>query len=183
MENYYSTEELKLIGFNSFGENVKISKKASIYNASNISIASNVRIDDFCILSGKIEIGSYIHIAPYSSLTGGTEGIFLHDFVNISRKVEIFAASDDFSGKFMTNPTVSTEYTNVINAKVVLKKHVIIGCGSVVLPNVTLEEGTAIGAMSLVKKSTEAWSMCFGIPCKRIGTRKKDLLQFEKYLK
>ena len=47
----YTREELEAIGFAQLGENVKISKKASIYGAANISIGNHVRIDDFCIIS------------------------------------------------------------------------------------------------------------------------------------
>ena len=43
----YTRDELQELGFSNVGENVKISKKASIYGASRISIGDNVRIDDF----------------------------------------------------------------------------------------------------------------------------------------
>ena len=72
MDSYYSEEELNNIGFKSIGTNVKLSKKSSIYGANEISLGNNVRIDDFCILSGKIRIGNYIHIAAYSALYGGS---------------------------------------------------------------------------------------------------------------
>ena len=61
-------QELKDMGFKSIGADLSISKKASFYGVENISIGSHVRIDDFCILSGKISIGDYIHIAAYSAL-------------------------------------------------------------------------------------------------------------------
>ena len=69
----YSDVELRQLGFAKLGENVRISKKASFYGIERISIRSNVRIDDFCVLSagkGGIEIGSFIHIAVYTSLIG-----------------------------------------------------------------------------------------------------------------
>lgn len=74
MNSFYSQEELKKIGFLSVGKNVLISKKASIYNPGVISVGNNVRIDDFCILSGKVTIGSYSHIAAYTALYGGEVG-------------------------------------------------------------------------------------------------------------
>ena len=57
---------LKEHGFKRLGKGVKISSKASIYNAGNISIGDNTRIDDFCIISAGeegIEIGRNVHIA------------------------------------------------------------------------------------------------------------------------
>jgi serine acetyltransferase len=50
--SFLSREKLMEIGFKSIGENVLLSSKASIYGPENIEIGNNVRIDDFCILSG-----------------------------------------------------------------------------------------------------------------------------------
>jgi galactoside O-acetyltransferase len=179
INSFYSFDELKTLGFKDVGKNVSVSRNASIYSAENIEIGSNVRIDDFCILSGKIKIGSFVHIGAYTSLCGAGKGIVLEDFVNLSRKVEIFAISDDFSGASMTNPTIPDEYKNITEEQVILKKHVVIGAGSVVLPGVILEQGSVVGALSLVKNSTDAWSINAGIPARKIKNRSRDLLGLE----
>ena len=49
MDSFYSQEELKNIGFQTFGRNVLISRKASVYGAEQISLGNNVRVDDICI--------------------------------------------------------------------------------------------------------------------------------------
>jgi galactoside O-acetyltransferase len=177
---FYSFDELKNLGFKTLGEHILISRKASIYGSENIELGSNIRIDDFCILSGRIKIGNYVHVAAYTSLCGGNKGIVLEDFVNLSRKVEIFAVSDDFNGVSMTNPMVPDDYKNIVEAEVILRKHVVVGAGSVILPSVVLEEGSVVGALSLVKNSTLSWSINAGIPAKKIKNRRKDLLEFEK---
>jgi acetyltransferase-like isoleucine patch superfamily enzyme len=52
------------------------------------------------------------------------------------------------------------------------------------MPGVVLSEGTSVGAMSLVLKSTEPWGVYVGNPAKRLKDRKRDLLELEKeYLK
>ncbi len=122
MNSFYSQEELKQIGFLSVGKNVLVSKKASIYNPSAISVGNHVRIDDFCILSGKITIGSYSHISAYTALYGGEVGIEMHDFANISAKTIVYAVLDDFSGNTLMGPTVPNQYRNVKAEKVILKK-------------------------------------------------------------
>lgn len=180
MNSYYSEEELMDIGFSSVGESVLISRKASIYSPEKIKIGSNVRVDDYCILSGKITFGNNIHLAAYSALYGGSSGITLCDFSNVSSRVCVYAVSDDYTGYSMTNPTIPEEYKHVINEPVVIGRHVIIGSGCTILPGVTLEEGTAIGAMSLCKKSTLAWKIYAGIPAKIIKDRSKNLLNLEK---
>lgn len=182
MNSFYSEEELKEIGFKSIGNNVLLSRKCSIYGAQNISIGNNVRIDDFCILSGKIEIGNYIHVAAGSMLFAGDEGIILEDFSGLSSRCAVYAASEDYSGEALTNPTVPDEYRNVTGGTVVFKKHSIVGSGCTVLPNVIVGEGTSIGSMSLVNKSLDDWGIYIGIPCKRIKERSKHVLELEKDL-
>ena len=80
----------------------------------------------------------------------------------------------------MTNPLVPAEFTNVTNADVSVGRHVIIGSGSVVLPGVTLEEGVAVGALSLVTKKCQSFGIYSGVPAKRIKERKRDFLELER---
>ncbi|MED5526637.1 MAG: acyltransferase [Pseudomonadota bacterium] len=182
--SFYSREELAEFGFKHVGENVLISKKSSIYNPGNIELGSNVRIDDFCVLSagaGGIKIGNYIHIAVYSSIIGAGQ-VTLSDYCNISSRVAVYSSNDDYSGEFMTNPMVPSEYTGVSHANVFIGPHAIIGSGSVLLPGITIETGVAIGALSLVAKDCEAFTIYAGSPLKKIKDRKRNLLEMEKKL-
>ncbi len=182
--SYYYQKELKAMNFKYLGKNVKISTKASIYDCNKIEIDDNSRVDDFCILSGKIKIGKNVHITPYCLLAGGEKGITLEDFTTVAYRVNIFSQSDDYSGKSMANSTIPKKYKQEKKKKVVIKKHSIIGSGSTIFPGVTLKEGTSIGAMSLVLQNTEPWTIYTGIPARRIKNRKKNLLKLEyKYLK
>jgi dTDP-4-amino-4,6-dideoxy-D-glucose acyltransferase len=179
--SFYAEEELSRFGFNRLGKNVRISQKASIYNPEEISIGSNVRIDDFCILSGKIILGSYIHISAYSALYGKF-GVTLEDYVTISGRVLIYSQTDDYSGEFMTNPTLPEDLIKVTGGEVIFKKHSIVAAGSIIFPGVTIEEGTAIGGMSLVNKNTEPWKIYAGIPAKPIKDRHRNPLNLEKLI-
>lgn len=177
-----SREAIEALGFASVGENVQISERASFYGGNRIRLGSNIRIDDFCVLSagiGGILVGDHVHIAVYSSLIGAGR-ITLSDFCNISSRVAIYSSNDDYSGATLTNPTVPSEYTGVTHADVFLGKHVIVGSGSVILPGVTLEDGVAVGALSLVQKQCEAFGVYAGNPARRIKERKRDLLELEQ---
>lgn len=159
--------------------NVLISRKASIYSAGMISIGDNVRIDDFCILSGRIEIGNNIHIAAYSALYGGKDGIYINDYANLSSRVSVYSVSDDYSGETMTNPTIPDKYKNVESAPDIIDRHVIIGSTSVVMPGVTLREGSAFGCFSYINRDSEPWSINVGIPFRKVKERKRDLLALQ----
>lgn len=179
MNSFLTPCELKKLGLASFGENVLISRKASIYGEAQINIGSNVRIDDFCILSGKLSIGNYIHIAAYTALYGGNKGIFIHDFANLSSRVSVYSISDDYSGETMTNPMIPDKFKNIQSEEIQIKRHVIVGSGCVVLPGTILKEGSSFGAMTLINRDSEPWSINVGIPFKKIKNRSKNLLNVE----
>jgi galactoside O-acetyltransferase len=60
---------------------------------------------------------------------------------------------------------------------------VIVGSGSIVLPGVVLEEGVAVGALSLVRDSCSAFGIYAGMPAKRVGERSRQLLELERQLR
>ena len=80
----------------------------------------------------------------------------------------------------MTNPLVPKEFTNVDYGLVTLGEHVIVGSGSVLLPNATLLEGTAVGALTLVNRSIGPWGIYAGVPAKLVKARSKEILNKQK---
>ncbi|SCY39618.1 acyltransferase [Flavobacterium caeni] len=177
---YLSREILEKMGFAELGANVQISDKASVYNPGKIKLGSHVRIDDFCIISageGGIEFGNYVHIACYVSLIGA-ELIRVGDYVGISSKSAVYSSSDDYSGNFLVGPTIPDQFKNVDNRPVIFETYSLIGAGTVVLPGVTVAEGTAVGALSLVTKNLDAWGIYIGSPIKFIKPRSKAMMDF-----
>jgi len=179
---FLTEEQLAQVPFNFLGRNVKISDKCSIHNPELMEIHDNSRIDDFCVVSGKISIGRHVHIAVFCNLAGGSEGITFHDFSGLAYGCHVFTQSDDYSGRSLTNPTVPSQYKLETKKRVTIGKHCIIGTGSLIFPGVNLAEGTAVAAASVVRKSTESWSIYMGSPAKRIKHRSRDLLAMETQL-
>ena len=177
---YLSREALEALGFGRLGANVKISDKASIYNPERMEIGDHARIDDFCVVSGKVILGRNVHIAVFCNIAGGELGVTIEDFSGLAYGCHVFSQRDDYTGQAMMNPTLPSKYTKVLKASVLVQRHCVVGTNCVILPGVTLQEGTAVWAMSLVTKSTEPWSVYFGIPAKRLWARKRDLLELEK---
>lgn len=180
---YYSEKELNELGFKSVGKNVKVSTKSSIYDHEKIEIGDNSRIDDYCVISGNIKIGKNVHITPMCLIAGGEKGIIFCDFTTVSYGVKIFTQSDDYSGDTMTNSTIPKAFKNECKKAITIKSHSIIGAGAIIMPGVTLDEGTSIGAMSLVSKSTEPWGIYAGSPARRIKEKSRLLLKLkDRYL-
>lgn len=177
---FLSQEQLLAMGFKSLGNRVRISDKAAIYNADLIDIGDNSRIDDFCVLSGKVAIGRNVHIAVFCNVAGGSEGVRLEDFAGLAYGCHVFSQSDDYTGRTLTNPTVPAIYKCETKKAVHIGRHCIVGTNSLIFPGVTLGEGCSVGAMSMVTKSTEVWSVYSGVPARKLKDRKRDLLALEK---
>lgn len=177
---YLSLHELEALSFARRGIGIHIHRSVIMINCERISLSDNVRIDAFSILSaGKaIQIGRNVHVGSHCVLTG-KETIELGDFSGLSHGVKIYASSDDYSGGAMTNPTVPDPYRTVQHGAVRIGRHAIVGSGTVILPNAEVGEGCAVGALSLVNRALEPWTICSGIPAKCRRRRKKKLLDLE----
>ena len=92
---YLTEKELSEMGFKSLGKNVRVSNKASIYSAENIEIGDNSRVDDFCVISGRVVIGRNVHVAVFCNVAGGEQGVFMEDFSGLAYGCHVFSQSDD----------------------------------------------------------------------------------------
>jgi len=176
----YTKKELSDMNIR-FGENVQIHKTV-LFFGENVQIGSNVRIDCYSVItSGKpVILGNNIHIGAGCHIFG-TAGVTIHNFCNISSRCSIFTTSDDYSQGYMTNPTVPEEFKRTTSSPVVLEKHVIVGCGSVIMPGVTLRMGAAVGAQSFVNKDVPEFHIVGGTPIRTIGRRNKErLMEMER---
>lgn len=169
---YYSEGELKALPFKSCGSNVQISKLATLYNPEQISIGSNVRIDDFCVLSGNIEIKNYVHLATHVVLTATRERILISNFSTLSYGTVAFTATDDFIGPNYSNPTLPTNFRNVEHLEIIIGEKCAIGAGSVILPGCILEEGVSLGALTLGKGRFSSWGVYVGHEKRKIHDKK-----------
>lgn len=171
------------MGFKKIGHNVKIYETAKIAYPENIEIGDNVIIDDFVLIIAKkkIMIGSNVHISSFVSITGNEEFI-MEDFSGLSSGCKILTSSDDFTGPYLTNPTVPDEYKNVTSKPVIIKKFAVVGANSIVLPGSIIEEGVSIGANSLVKGTTKPYSVYVGSPIRLIREKDREkILQLEEH--
>ena len=180
---WYSEEELRSIGLGSFGKDVQIDSSVQLINPDKIFIKDHVRIDSFSFINAGpdgIHIGNHVHLAVGVYIFGGSAKVELGDFAGLAARVSLYTATDDYSGEFMTNPTVPDEFKNVQRGPVILGRHALVGTNTVIMPGVTLALGSAVGALSYVTRSVEEFEFVNGRPAKRIGKRCQDLLRLEQ---
>jgi acetyltransferase-like isoleucine patch superfamily enzyme len=146
---FYTKEELLTAGFKCVGESVRISRKVSLYSISG-SIGDHVRIDDFCVLKGKIVLGNYIHIGSFCLLTGVCGEVQLQDCSVLSSGVHVYTGSDDYRADVLSSGAVPQEFVKTIKGNVYLGKGSIVGAQSLLLPNTYIEDGASIGAHCVI---------------------------------
>lgn len=143
-----------------------------IHDGTNLRIGECSQVDDFVFINaGKMcSIGRFVHIASFVSIVGG--GMFtIGDFAGLSAGCRVLTATDDFTGPFMTNPTVPREFTNYRVSYVRVDDHAIVGTNAVLFPGVTVGEGAAVGACVVVRRDLAPWGVYAGEPLRKIGER------------
>jgi len=163
--------------------NVKTFEYTKIIGIENIDFGKYIIIDDFVLIYAKekIKIGNYVHIASFSSITGGGEFI-MEDFSGLASGCRIITGSDDFKEWGFGNPTIMDKFRNVKTGSIKIKRFAIIGTNSIILPDITVGEGASVSANSVITRDLEPWGIYIGN--RKVGTRNKEevLKNYEKFL-
>lgn len=175
--------QLAALGFASVGTDVRIHPSVTFFGCEHIRIGNNVRIDCQGVVTasaaGQVCIGDHVHLAAGVYLFGSGGGIVLEDFTGLSSRVALYTSSDDYTQGSLTNPTVDERFRRLITGRVILRRHAIVGAGSVIMPGVELGVGASVGALSFVSRSVPEFAIMHGNPARRIGERKRCLLDME----
>ncbi|MFA6035787.1 MAG: acyltransferase [Candidatus Micrarchaeia archaeon] len=169
MENiFFDISKLRKLG-----KNAIVGKTARIRKPHLVSIGNCSIIDDFTYIPCELELGSYSHIGTGTHLIGGPGKIKIGRFVNIAPNCNIITGQNDYWGGDLTGPAIPEKYCGKsIVEPVEIGDHVLLGCGTIILPGVKMPEGMATGAYTLLKKQKyKPWTLYAGIPAKEIGKR------------
>ncbi len=162
--------------FKQQGIDLYLDDTSKIKHPESVQIGNHVAIDMGVYLSTSAKIGDYVHIAPYTCIIGGIDSILIMDeFSGISAGSKILCGSDDFT-QGMMNPQVPIAYRSPKISKVHFKQFSCVGVNCVVMPGVTLAEGSVVGSNSVLTKDTEPWTIYVGNPAKPVKTRNKELI-------
>ena len=178
--SHYDYSKLK-----SCGDDVFISDRVEIRRPHLVEIGKHVAIDTGVYITTQAIIKDYTHLSPYITVIGGAKSkLVVEEFVTIAAGSRIIAGSDKFMGAGFTSVTVPDAYRDEVEfSTVTLKRFVGVGTNVVIMPGVTIAEGSVIGACSLVTKDTEPWTVYMGVPARPVKIRPKEtMLQFAKKL-
>lgn len=170
----------------SVGDDVFISAHVEIKRPQLVSVGKHVAIDSGFYITTAAELGDYIHIGPGVIVIGGARSrLKLGNFVNLTIGSKFICASDSFSGHGLVSaPGIPDEFLNEVKiGTITVEDFASVCAGAIVLPGVTIAEGSVIGANSLVTENTKPWTIYAGNPAKPIGIRpKKQMLEYAKEL-
>ena len=167
------------------GLDVFISKNAEITRSELCTIGNHVAIDSGFYCTTQLSIGDYVHISPHVAVIGGKKtGLFIEDFCFISVGAKMVCGSEMFYGDGLIGPLIPDELKDQQKLEpIYLKRFSGVCANSVVLPGVTMAEGSVLGANSMLKKDTEPWTIYAGSPARPIKVRKKMVMyQYAKRL-
>jgi acetyltransferase-like isoleucine patch superfamily enzyme len=172
---YLTTAAISSMPFKSVGHDVMIHERVTLVGIENISIGSHVRIDPEVILlaTGPLTIGCYTHIAA-GVFIAAKAGFEMKNFANIAHGSRIYTVNDDYSGGHLMGPTIPAELLSLSAGAIVMQEHSNVGAGAIVMPGATMAEGSVLGALSLLAKPTEPWTIYGGVPAKPIKERRRD---------
>ena len=158
-----------------FSKDIKIGKNVTIEPyvvfGPKVKIGSNVLIRSFshlenCIVKDKVEIGPYARIRPNTILEKGSKvGNFVEikksKIVKNSKVNHLTYVGDANIGKNVNvgAGTITCNYDGIKKSKTFIKDNVFIGSNSSLVAPLTLEEGSTIGAGSVITKKVKRKSL------------------------
>ena len=177
LRNKFYKLGVKMIGPETiyFSKDTKIGKNVTIEPyvvfGKKVKIGNNVTIKSFshlenCKVENKVDIGPYARIRPGAILKEGSK---VGNFVEIKKSTlgkkskvnHLTYIGDSVIGKSVNvgAGTITCNYDGVKKSKTKIKDNVFIGSNSSLVAPLTIEEGSIIGAGSVITKNVKKKSL------------------------
>ena len=177
LRNKFSRLGVKMIGPETiyFSKDTKIGKNVTIEPyvvfGTKVKIGNNVTIKSFshlenCKVENKVDIGPYARIRPGTVLKDGSK---VGNFVEIKKSIigkkskvsHLTYIGDSIIGKSVNvgAGTITCNYDGFKKSKTRIKDNVFIGSNSSLVAPLTIEEGSTVGAGSVITKNVRKKSL------------------------
>lgn len=128
------------------GEHTSIHRGCQFYNMRGLKVDGNTVINQNVVLDAR-------------------RGLFIGRNVSISEQAILYTLQHDLDAPDF----------EVIGAPVVVSDYVFIGARAIILPGVTLGEGSAVAAGAVVTRSVQPYTVVGGVPARPIRKRARAL--------
>ena len=158
-----------------FSKDTKVGKNVTIEPfvvfGTKVKIGNNVIIKSFshlenCKIENKVEIGPYARVRPKTVLKEGSK---IGNFVEIKKSIlgkkskvnHLTYIGDSIIGKFVNigAGTITCNYDGFKKSKTRIKDNVFVGSNSSLVAPITIEEGSVVGAGSVITKNVKKKSL------------------------
>lgn len=139
-----SRRELFRRGFRSVGSDVSVSRLTQMHGFTG-SIEDGTRIDDFCVLTGNVEIGARVHISPFVFLGGSGGCIRLMSDSGVGSHSSLFTKTQIYDLEVPRN--------EIDFGDIEIGTNSILGRNVTVLPGVTIGQWCVIGSGCIIRTS------------------------------
>ena len=177
LRNKFSRLGVKMVGPETiyFSKDTKVGKNVTIEPyvvfGKKVKIGNNVIIKSFshlenCKIENKVDIGPYAWIRPGTVLKDGSK---VGNFVEIKKSIigkkskvnHLTYIGDSIIGKSVNvgAGTITCNYDGVKKNKTKIKDNVFIGSNSSLVAPLTIEEGSVVGAGSVITKNVRKKSL------------------------
>ena len=159
------------------GDGSYVDMHAIIRRPQLVKVGNCTNVDHGVYCTTAMELGDYVHIAPYCTIIGGEKGMFrMGHFSTLGAGSRIICASEDHTaGNGLVGPTIPEEFhERTFYAPVQFEPLAVVTTNCVILPGVTIGMGCVIGACALVRESTEPWGVYVGIPARKVKERPRE---------
>ena len=177
LRNKFSKLGVKMVGPETiyFSKDTKIGKNVTIEPyvvfGTKVKIGNNVTIKSFshlenCKVENKVDIGPYARIRPGAVLKEGSK---VGNFVEIKKSIigkkskvsHLTYIGDSTIGKSVNvgAGTITCNYDGFKKSKTKIKDNVFIGSNSSLVAPLTIEEGSVVGAGSVITKNVRKKSL------------------------
>ena len=177
LRNKFLKSGVKMLGPETiyFSNDTKIGKNVTIepyvFFGRKVKIGNNVTIKSFshlenCKIENKVDVGPYARIRPGVILKEGSK---VGNFVEIKKSVigkktkvnHLTYIGDSNIGKSVNvgAGTITCNYNGIKKSKTRIKDNVFIGSNSSLVAPLTIEEGSVVGAGSVITKKVKKRSL------------------------
>ena len=130
----------------------------------NVHVGQGTKVGPYVYVSvqnpkGYLRVGCHCELNPFSVFLCG-HGIEIGDYVLLAPGVKVITSSNAYEPNWLI---ASNPHTG---GKVVIEDNVWVGSDAVILPGVTIGEGSVIGAGAVVTRDIPKGTVAYGVPCK-----------------
>lgn len=154
--------------FKSIGNDITVSTFVTFTHPETIEIGDGVFIGQYALIQGRhdgyCKIGNKVWIGPYTYFDA--RALVIEDHVGIGPGAKILGS--EHTGNPKDLPIIQTD---LVIKPVKICRNSDIGINAVILPGVTVGEGSIVGAGAVVTKDVEPYTVVVGVPAKFLKKR------------